>query len=132
MRYLLFFFTKSYFHFFVSSEEAYSPFIAVYIWIDFGEAVISAKSRPSGVFSDIRYHCVIDTLYFDCLYMHMFSLFDRLSVLFCLFAFFFACLADGGGGGYCLVLFFFWCLYEKFRATKREDFANLVVSYLMN
>ena len=123
MRYLfIYFFTKSYFHF-------YSSFIAVCIWIDFGEVVISAKSRPSAFFSsDIRYHCVIDTLYFDCLYMHMFLC---LIICFILFVCFFFCMF-GCWRGYGLVQGFFWCLYEKFRATKREDFANLVVSYRMN
>ena len=61
--------------------------------------------------SDLRYHCVIDTLYFDCLYMHMF-----LCLIVCLFYFvclhFFSCLAVGGGGGYGLVLGFF-CAYMK-------------------
>ena len=94
--FIYFFFTKSHFHFFISSEEAYSPFIAVYIWINFGEVVISAKSRPRVFFSDIRLHIV--TLYFDCLYMLVF-----LCLIVCLFYFvcllFFFCMSGWFGGG---------------------------------
>ena len=77
-----FFFTKSYFHFLISSEEAYSPFIAVYIWIDFGEVVISAKSRPSVFFFfwytvSLRYRYVVFWL---PVYARV-SLFDRQSPL---------------------------------------------------